>query len=572
MSEYFELLATKLKSGNLAAFLGAGVSKTYSDVCAKKCYQGLLSASDIVKELIQEKKYLTEDLSFEQAFFLIKKKEGRIELENIIRRLIDKPGTHPLPAHKLLANMPFSAFLTTNFDTLTEKALIEAKKSYTSIIDNDDVPRWGGTQLPLIKLHGCVTRPDTLVAAEDEYIPLSLKKPVVEALVKVLLSNKTALFLGFSLRDTDFRIIYNELESTLKDHMPKSYAIVHSAANYEIDYWEAKGIKIIQYDLTEFLNGLLEYTLRQRKPSIYHKKDDWMNNAYFRTLTHIRTSPSETQAIDAFLTHLQEEVVSDLPCRDILDSASMAIGTILSSKPNFEAFTNLWSALKPMLEKAGEKSKECLEEALEEYISTRERIATNIGKKCRDVVRSGDNILIFSQSIRVINILRSVQRRIQRSCKLYVCECRPKSPEPFQDAYALCESLKDTDYHITIIPDVCTGNLISRKQINKVIMGAHSIYIENNTPVSFVNTCGSLMITTISDKYNIPLFIVAESEKCKNVGGDAPPNISYVEEESIFDEGRMAVLKAGRSQEVSHLNIGYDLCPCCKNITIISEI
>jgi translation initiation factor 2B subunit (eIF-2B alpha/beta/delta family) len=573
MVDYFEILATKLKNGELAAFLGAGISKTYKDPRTGKTYQGLLDASSIVERLVEKKSYLTKDLSFGQAFFLLKNQEGRTELERNILDFIDKPGISPLPAHELLANMPFSVFLTTNFDSLTEKSLTKSKKSYASILDDNDVPRWRGTQLPVIKLHGCITRPDTLIAAEDEYIPIGLKNPVVEALVKTLLSKKTALFLGFALKDIDFKIIYDELMHNLKEHMPKSYAIVHSATDYEIAYWKARGIEIIISDLTEFLRGLLRHTLKQQKPSIYHANDDWMNNDYFHALVDIRTSPSETQTIDAFLTHLQQEVASStLLCEDILDSASMAVNTIIASKPNFQAFRKLWDDLRPILEKEGEKSKDAIDSALNKYVAERKTVADRIGAKWNSVVKKGDNILVFSQSIRIINILKSATRGIQESCKLYICECRPKSPEPFQDAYALCESLRDTEYQITIIPDVCLGNLISRKQINKVIMGAHALYFMNKQPVSFVNTCGSLMIAITTKEYEVPLFIVAESAKYISITENDSPHVSYMEEENIFiNEEQTAIFKTDRLQGVSNLNVGYDLCPYFENMTIVSE-
>lgn len=573
MEEYFELLATKLKKGDLAAFLGAGVSRTYKDPRTGKNYYGILGGSAIVEKLAQKKMYLSNDLSFEQAFFLLKHKEGRSELERIIQDFIDKPAINPLPAHELLANMPFSVFLSTNFDTLMEKALVNNKKTYASIIDDEDVPRWRGTQFPVVKLHGCITRPSTLVAAEDEYLPLGMKNPVVEALVKTLLSNKTALFLGFSLRDVDFRYINDQLVHILNEHMPKSYAIVQSASDYEIAYWKAKGIEIVISDLTEFLRGLLRHTLRQQKPSIYHANDDWMNNDYFHALLDIRTSPSETQAIDAFLAHLQREVTSStLFSEDILDSATMAVNTILASKPNFEAFRKLWTDLRPILEAKSKIDKDELESALSRYIYERKTVALNIGTAWRKVVNKGDNILIFSQSIRMIDLLKSVTRGIQESCKLYICECRPKSPDPFQDAYALCESFKDTGYQMTIIPDVCLGNLISRKQINKVVMGAHSIYFKNGKPVSFVNTCGSLMISLTSKEYKVPLFVIAESAKFLEISQNGSPHVSYMEEENIFiNEVKTTFLQNDNLQSISNLNVGYDLCPYFGNMTIISE-
>jgi len=135
-----------------------------------------------------------------------------------------------------------------------------------------------------------------------------------------------------------------------------------------------------------------------------------------------------------------------------------------------------------------------------------------------------------------------------------------------------CKYLKDTEYPITIIPDVCSGNLVYRKLINKVLMGAQSIYFDKGKPVYFVNTCGSLMIALISEKYEIPFYVVAESAKFIPLLENEIPQISYAEEENIFtDEEQIVVFKTDRSQGVSNLNVGHDLCPFSRNMTIISE-
>ena len=69
----------------------------------------------------------------------------------------------------IVARMSFSAFITTNYDQLLEKALAKNRKKFYTIIEDLDVCRWKSDQLPYLKLHGCITRPSGLIAAEDEY-------------------------------------------------------------------------------------------------------------------------------------------------------------------------------------------------------------------------------------------------------------------------------------------------------------------------------------------------------------------------------------------------------------------
>lgn len=223
-----EELADHLKDGNLAAFVGAGVSRTYVDNTTNRIFAGVPTANDIVANLKKTVSYIKDKdrITFERAFFLIKNHEGRQGLERRLLSYVNRRNIRPLPAHELLTSMPFSAYLTTNFDNLLERSLDTTNKEYSVLIQDNDITHLKGTQVPLIKLHGCVTRPDTIVAAEDEYITIDKKTPIISALVQTLLSYKTVLFLGFSLSDVDFMRTYQELLDILGDHMPRSYAIV----------------------------------------------------------------------------------------------------------------------------------------------------------------------------------------------------------------------------------------------------------------------------------------------------------------------------------------------------------
>lgn len=571
--ENISILASQLRKGNLIAFLGAGISRTYRDEHTGKVYRGLPTAKEIVSDLLSKKKYLNADMSFDQALFMIKLKEGRSEVEKLLEEYIDIPTLDSLPAHYLLADMSFSAFITTNYDRLLEKALEKNRKKFYTIIENLDVCRWKSTQLPYIKLHGCITRPSGLIAAEDEYRPISESKPLIAALMKTLLAQKSMLFLGFSLNDSDFKEIFQELKISLGNNMPRSYAVVHDCDDYHVAYWQEEGITIIKSDLTLFLRSLFKMSLSEKRESVFHPNDDWMNNGFFESLHEIRTSPSETQAIDAFLNHLLQEIQSPaLSCNDIYIRATNAVDTILKSKPNFQALKKMWQVMSEKLQGLTEEQQDIAEEIISDQIDDRMRNLKMLSRKGKEIIEKGSSILVYSQSIQMLEMLKAVSKNIQDSCKLFVCECRPKSPLPFQDGIAICEYLKGTGYDILLIPDVSIGNLLSRNQIDMIMMGAHSIYYKENEFVSYVNTCGTSMISIAAEYYDIPLYIVAESSKIVRLNGDDQEKVSYEEEENIF--GAADIINSLHLEGISNvteLNIGYDLCKVNKNTTLITD-
>lgn len=571
--EFLSILSNQIRQGNLIVFLGAGLSRTYTDTTTGKTYYGIPAAREIIENISKEKVYISQDMSFEQAFFMIKNREGRTEVERVLEDYVDIPTLKPLPAHELLAEMSFPAFITTNFDGLLEKALDKNRKKYYSIIEDKDVCRWRNYQVPYIKLHGCVTRPSSMIAAEDEYIPFSLNKPIITSLIKTLLANKVVLFLGFSLGDSDFKNLYKEINIVLGKNMPQSYAVVYEYDDYQKTFWKEEGITLLKSDLTSFLRDLFKETIIDKRKDTYHPSEDWMNNIFFENLHEIRNSPSETQAIDAFLHHLLREIQSPvLSCEDIYIRATNAVEMILKSKPNFQAFYKLWQLLGIKLENILEDQRDTAESMIEELIEERRGVSRTLSKKWKQVVKKGNNILVYSQSIQMLELLKGVSKTVQESCKLFVCECRPKSPTPFQDAIAICEYLKETNYTVSILPDVSIANLFARHQIDIVLMGAHSLYFRGDKFVSYVNTCGSNMISVLADFYSVPVYIIAESSKIVNLTNEENEVVSYEEEENIFSKtDAINFLHLESTMSINELNIGYDLCKVNERIILITD-
>lgn len=577
-NQVISLLESKLKSGDLVAFIGAGASRTYTDESRGITINGLPSASEMVTALAASKSYLNPAMPFDEAMGMIKKAEGNTELVQCLLDQINNPAVEPLPAHELLSQLPFSAFLTTNYDCLLEKALERQHKRSWAIVEDEDVSRWRfSQQLPIIKIHGCATRPNTLVAAKEDYKPLATSKPIVSALLTALLSNKTVLFLGFSLEDEDFRSLYDQIKDILKDNMPRSYAVCYGSSQYSTAFWGDKGVQIIEADLTAFLRKLLGSILNNSSPGFTSPDDDdWLNTNFLEKLHNIKNKPSETQVIDAFLSHLLDEIQSPvLTCTDVTKLANDAAIRIIERKPNLHAFRKIWNKLHERLNdlcKDGEDKKDAAEVLINEIIEQRRHKLALLGQHGRSIVRRNSNILLYSQSIQMLEVLKAVPRNIQSSCRLFVCECRPKSPSPFQDGAAICEYLKKTDYQMILVPDVIFGNLMARNQINFVMMGAHSVFTDNdNNFKSFVNTCGSSLILLAAEHYDKPVYIIAEDSKITKLNDGEVEEVSYEEEENIFGNcDVVSTLRANGLSNVTEKNIGYDLCLANKVTKLIT--
>ncbi len=571
--EEYEQLSDYLREGALVAFVGAGASRSYEDPASEQIVPGLMTAGEIVADLTEKRGYIDTDMGFLEACFLFREKEGRGGLEHYLQECIDRPAIKPLPAHTILANTPFASYVTTNYDRLLEGALQDARKSPFPIIEDDDVSRLRHSYVPVIKIHGCVTRPRTMLACEDEYVPLDERCPIIEALLKTQLANKAILFLGYSLEDPDFKQVFDEVKRTLGDRMPRSFAIVHSATAYHAGLWEKRGVSIIESDLTQFLRGLLHATVDERRPAVYDSEQDWVRNQFFESLLRIRTQPSETQAINAFFDHMIKEVRSPaFALDDILDRAKRALSLVMQQKGNFDAFRKAAESIVSKIENTC-GSREDAEVVLQGVLDQRATQSAGIKRQWNAAIARNNNILTFSQSVRVAELLKGAPRGVQDTCQIFIAECRPKSPEAFQDALAVADSLRDSGYQLTLIPDVCTGHMIARNQIDKILIGAHSIHVFNGEPKWFVNTSGTSQLLDSALRYNIPVYVIAESEKVNQMTDpDQLPNPSYEEEEDVFEDVITAVSDFKASgMRIGTLNIGYDLCKFHAGMQLLTE-
>lgn len=97
-----------------------------------------------------------------------------------------------------------------------------------------------------------------IIITEDDYIKfltVALGTKGIPDFMRNKLLNKKLVFMGYSLEDWDFRAIYKVfIEEQEKKN--ECYAILKDPADYWVEFWERKGIKIINEDLHELAKRL----------------------------------------------------------------------------------------------------------------------------------------------------------------------------------------------------------------------------------------------------------------------------------------------------------------------------
>ena len=177
------------------------------------------------------------------AEFVSKKKVNT--LTDLIASLDWKALTadDPNEAHRVAARLDLPLYLTTNPDSFMTEALKAAGKQPAREVckwnDNlDDLPSHLGKgdyaptpETPMVyHLFGTDERADSLVLTEDSYldylVKVSTERERIPEVIRDALTNNSLMFLGYSLRDWEFRVIMRGLVATQEPRVKLKHVAV----------------------------------------------------------------------------------------------------------------------------------------------------------------------------------------------------------------------------------------------------------------------------------------------------------------------------------------------------------
>ena len=241
-----EELIEEILSGKVTFFTGAGISTESPTVLNINFYE----------EVAREIDALDKNFSFPELMQeFCKKPNGRIKLLQMIRsrfRTIDSfPELQNMATsfHKELGTLfPIKNIVTTNWDTYFEDF-----SHATPFVLDSDLAFWEVAERRVLKIHGSIDNLSTIVATEDDYSDCTkrLNEKLIGGMLKTILATQTVIFVGYSMRDSDFQEIYS-LVKTQMDLLHRQ-AYVVTPFEDEAKRFEEAGLIPIVTDGTYFL-------------------------------------------------------------------------------------------------------------------------------------------------------------------------------------------------------------------------------------------------------------------------------------------------------------------------------
>lgn len=234
ISKHLKNIISANNDNRLAIFIGAGFSK-HSETTSIKLPDWNDLIFDLKKELELDNNAEHDYLKIAQLYYLA---FGEHTYYKKLKAFFPD-YIKPSQAHKLIFELNPHIIITTNWDTILEKAVEENAYIYDTICSDTDLVK-SSLQKKLIKMHGDFKN-HNIIFKEDDFINYQHDFPLIENYIKSILSTHTVLFFGYSYNDINLKQIMKWLQNHSKVR-PPMYLTTFKENTTQIKYLENHGI------------------------------------------------------------------------------------------------------------------------------------------------------------------------------------------------------------------------------------------------------------------------------------------------------------------------------------------
>jgi hypothetical protein len=260
-------LVRYIRESRCVLFVGSGLSSwaglpTWHDLLTRMLDQvGDEDAEN--RELSEVRQLLNSAKLLDVADFCLDALGHHRFYSSLRENLRGSEGAIPEP-HRILVRLPFAGIVTTNYDKLLERSFAHSSPKTPTHADIAALgPLLFDGAFFILKAHGDIDRPDTIVLTASDYQRLIHRNAAFQDIFSAILLTKAILFIGYSLNDPDFRLLLDRHLTVFDRHVPDRYALMAGVGKIERELlWRTAGIRVIPYDkgehrhVVDFLNSL----------------------------------------------------------------------------------------------------------------------------------------------------------------------------------------------------------------------------------------------------------------------------------------------------------------------------
>ncbi len=149
---------------------------------------------------------------------------GRESLDGLIRSNVPDLEFEPGEAHRLLLSLPWADVLTTNWDTLLERAAARIDgRVYQVVRSVEDIPAARSPRI--VKLHGSLPANRPFVFTEEDFRTYEDRFAPLTNLARQVSMENVLVLVGFSGDDPNFLYWSGWVRDRLRDHAPSIYLV-----------------------------------------------------------------------------------------------------------------------------------------------------------------------------------------------------------------------------------------------------------------------------------------------------------------------------------------------------------
>jgi len=259
-------------------YVGAGLSMGAGMPSWEELLNELISIienKNIVPDRIAEMKILSKDPSK----YLMLAEEIRelipVDIEKLIRDRFEDKTKIPTSTHDVLAKVKSKFILTTNYDTLIERALVKNFDNFFPTVytykdaSSINYSLWNNDHF-ILKAHGDAKTPKEIVLTERDYRNIIYNQSGYQSILHAMFSTNSLLLVGVSLNDPELLLLLSYIHNIFHGGSPVHYALIpeDNITETEISRWRKDyNIECIKYnprdnhiELKEYLESIINET------------------------------------------------------------------------------------------------------------------------------------------------------------------------------------------------------------------------------------------------------------------------------------------------------------------------